>query len=777
MKSYLSLIPISARVHRRKNRLTLLCIIISVFLVTTVFSMADMLIRAERTRMMDKHGNWHIRLEGITPSDASEIGQRPDVATAGWYDVYNYDASKPYYVGDKKAALYGVDEAYITRIRNGLTEGSFPQNDEEIMLGTNAKSILNVSVGDTVTISTPAGSLSYVISGFGEDDPSYYQGVTYLIGVYMTPDAFRTLMSSNGIGDCSPSYYVQFQTAAKAAKAITELQKLYGLSEDNISENVGVMGMTGYSGNKLMKNYYGIAAILFVLVLLSGVLMISGSMNSNIIQRTKFFGMMRCIGASRRQIIRFVRLEALNWCKIAVPAGILLGTLVTWGLCATLRLGIGNEFSVIPLFQFSAAGITSGIVVGIVTVLLAAQSPARRAAGVSPVTAVSGGTESIQTIRHAATMHFARIDTALGIHHAVSAKKNLFLMTDSFALTIIMFLCFSVGMDFARVLLPSLRSWQPDCTIVGYSNALILSRELLDEISIIPGVEHVYGNIYMSDIPASSPQSSIDHINLVSYDEYMLDCSAKSVVSGDLSKVYGDSDQVLTIYNKNNPLRVGDTIQLAGTQVEVACAVSDGLFADDLIVICSEETFVRLMGEQNYAMINVQLSDDATEESVQRISALVNNDQIFSDNRKSNQSSNSTYYATRIIGYGFLGTIGMITVFYIINSISISVSAKSNQYGAMRAVGMDGHQLTKMIAAEAFSYVVLGFIVGCAIGLPLSRYIYTLMITSHFGVTWTIPFSQLAIIFLFVFASSAIAVYAPSKRIRNMAITDTINEL
>jgi len=45
MKSYLSLIPISARVHRRQNRMTLLCIIISVFLVTAIFSVADMFVR------------------------------------------------------------------------------------------------------------------------------------------------------------------------------------------------------------------------------------------------------------------------------------------------------------------------------------------------------------------------------------------------------------------------------------------------------------------------------------------------------------------------------------------------------------------------------------------------------------------------------------------------------------------------------------------------------------------------------------------------------------
>lgn len=57
MKSYLSLILISAKVHRRQNHMTLLCIIFAVFLVTAVFSMADMGVRMETTRLLNKHGN------------------------------------------------------------------------------------------------------------------------------------------------------------------------------------------------------------------------------------------------------------------------------------------------------------------------------------------------------------------------------------------------------------------------------------------------------------------------------------------------------------------------------------------------------------------------------------------------------------------------------------------------------------------------------------------------------------------------------------------------
>ena len=56
MKSYLSLIPISAKVRKRQNRMTMLCIIISVLLVTAIFSMADMGIRMEKKRVTEEHG-------------------------------------------------------------------------------------------------------------------------------------------------------------------------------------------------------------------------------------------------------------------------------------------------------------------------------------------------------------------------------------------------------------------------------------------------------------------------------------------------------------------------------------------------------------------------------------------------------------------------------------------------------------------------------------------------------------------------------------------------
>ncbi len=776
MKSYLSLVPISGKVRKRQNRMTIFCVIISVLLVTAIFSVADMWIRSSSEGLQQKHGNWHIRLENISQDTAEEISRRQDVAAVGWSETFNTDGDQPFYIGEKKAALYGADSIYLAELVNALEEGSLPQGDNDVMLSSNARLALDVKIGDHVTVKTPSGDTDFTVCGFGADDAEYYQGQTYMVAVYMMRDAYIGVMEQNNI-PINPTCYIQFQDVSKASGITSEIRQQYNLPEEDISENTAIMGLAGQSSNESMKNIYGIAAILFVIVLLAGVLMISGSMNSNVAQRTKFFGMMRCIGASRQQIIRYVRLEALNWCKTAVPVGLVTGTAIEWGICAFLRYGIGGEFAAMPVFALSPVGLLSGATVGIVTVLLAAQSPAKRASKVPPMAAVSGNSDTALSVRHTTKRKIRKVERTLGIHHATASKKNWFLLTASFSLSIILFLCISVGLDFAHELIPTMRSWQPDITLTGYANERVLDQGLSDAISGITGVEHTWGCSHMGHVPAASPRQEIDHVNITSYSQYMLDCAEDSLVQGNISEIYGNVDKVMTVLNKDNPIKVGDIIQVAGQEIEVVCGVSSGLYPSEYSIICSQETFARLTGEQNYSMIGIQLSSKATDETVKQINSLAGSDVIFTDERQRNQEDANTWLATKFLLYSFMAIIAMITLFNIINSISMSVTARIKQYGAMRAVGMDGEQLTRMIAAEAFTYAVSGLIVGSGTGIVLSRFLYVKLVTRFFGSQWSLPVVLLAIIVVFDTVSAAVAVYAPAKRIRNMPITATINEL
>lgn len=601
MKSYLSLIPISAKIHKRQNRMTILCIIFSVFLVTAVFSMAEMGIKMESKRLVDKHGT----------------------------------------------------------------------------------------------------------------------------------SVLAELLTSN-----------------------------------------------------FAQTFFPIAAVLGILILIAGVLMISGSMNSNVAGRTKFFGMMRCIGMSKQQIIRFVRLEALNWCKTAIPIGVCLGIAATWILCVMLRFFVGEEFSDIPIFGVSVIGIVSGVVVGIVTVLIAATAPAKQAAKVSPVTAVSGNAQSNAGGNHAANTDFFKIETSLGIYHAVSAGKNLILMTGSFALSIILFLSFSAFIDLVGYMMPQSYA-TPDIEIRCEDASRAIDCELADAIGAMDGMKCVYGRNNAFDISAELRDGTVCEIDLISYDDFDLDCLVKdkSLKNGsDISAVYGNSSYVIATWDPESSLQIGDKITVGKEELTIAGLLKydpftgSGTTEGRITLICSGDTFTRLTGMTGYSLLMIQTTKDAADEDVAAISDILDEHYSLKDIRE--QRTTNTYIAFLACVYGFLIIITLVSVLNIVNSISMSVSARTRQYGVMRAVGMNQHQITKMIAVEAFTYACFGCIVGCVAGLAINKRIYDSLITTHYAYAiWNVPFTELSVIVLTVLAATVIAIYTPVKRMCNMAITQTINEL
>ena len=541
-------------------------------------------------------------------------------------------------------------------------------------------------------------------------------------------------------------------------------------------ENLNVMGSAGQSNSTAFRTVYSMAGVLFALVLLAGVLMISGTMNSNVAQRTRFFGMMRCLGMSKQQVVHFVRMEALNWCRIAVPIGLVLGTFSSWAVCGALRYGIGGEFATTPVLRLSTGGLCAGVVVGVVTVLLAAQAPAKRAAEVPPVAAASGS-EQAAVVHHAANLGSGRTETALGIYHATASKKNWFLITASFALSIVLALGFIVILQFASLLLPSLAPWQADVIYTGYDNERVLPDTMAQQLRRMPGVARVWGCTGLVHVPASSDLNNVEQVTFCSYDDFMLESSKSMVVKGRMAKNSGADNEVMTMYNKTNPIRVGDTITVNGVPLTVVGAFSQGIFPDDVTLIAPETLFRRVAGEQNYNMIGVQLDRTASDETVLALAAFSSDQIVVQDLRESNRQDRGTYYAARIVLYGFLAIIGGISLLNIVNSISMSVSARMKQYGILRAIGMDDAQLKRMISAEAGTYAVSGLVVGIALGLVLNRKLYILLITHYFGAAWQVPWGCLAVIVVVVLAAVVLAVYNPVRRILMQPITATISEL
>lgn len=434
-----------------------------------------------------------------------------------------------------------------------------------------------------------------------------------------------------------------------------------------------------------------------------------------------------------------------------------------------------TRFSEIPLFQISWIGLVVGAVVGFIIVLLASLSPAKKAAKVSPITAISGNTQL--TNKKAANTQILHVETSMGIFHAMSSKKNVFLMTCSFAISIVLFLSFQVMVVFLNQGMPALSPSAADVSITMENS--YLDKALIQEINSLDGIDKVYGRMEESGIPISDENGTI---TLVSYDDNQFKWAKDELNSGKITPVQENAGYVLVTYFDEMTWNVGDIVTLhtamGDKQVTIAGILATTSAKNSAgsngYMICSEETFVNIAGDLGYVTIDVQLSDTQNDDTVSTIRNMLPNDSSVSDKRLSNSESQSSYYTGAIFIYGFLIIIALITVFNIFNSMNASVASRTKQYGIMRAIGMSMNQLYKMIAAEAATYAMLGCIIGCVLGVPLNKMMFQFLIADKWGTNWNIPISSLLLIVLLCLVSATIAIRRPIKQISKIAIVDTI---
>ena len=773
MRSYLSLAGISAKAHRKSSRVTQLCIMIAVVLVISVFSMVDFEYMHMTEKLVRDHGNWHIALNHVPKEEAESVWNEADVKAACWYDTFNYRLDQPICLDSRPICIIGTEESFFTDFwKDMLTEGRFPQNGSEALLNQNAENILGCRVGDAVVIQTPAGEYSYTVCGF-VSDTSYSLARDALIAVLDYTEMGR-MAEANGQAR-EMQYYIQFKQSLSIKKTIANLKASHGWTDENVAENAALLGIMGMSTDNYIVGLYGVAAILVVIVVLAGIMMISGSLNAGVAQRTEYYGMLRCIGAGKRQVKRLVRREALHWLLLAIPAGAVISTLICWVICAVLAYGIGGEWAGMPVGRISWIGIGIGVLVGTITVILATAAPAKRAAAVSPIAAVSGSGDGQNA--GMAKLGKAPVPIALGFHHVFAKKKNLLLMTASFALSIILFLTFSVMITWIENALTTNKPYSPDISLYYSDYSAGLGSDLADDLRGIAGVKHVYARMHrLTEVENCEKANKID---LISYDEIQFAWARADLLRGDIEAAANETGKVIIAFEKGTAFELGDTMDVNGKTLTVAALLSDSPFSagSNPTVICSEETFSEIFGACNYSVIDLQLKKGYGDETVADIRSIVDDKVILSDRREGNTETNSTYLAFSVLVYGFLAMVAMITVFHIINSISMSVIARQRQYGMMRAIGMDSSQLRQMITAESLGYGISGCLVGCAAGLPLHAWFYRATISNYWGIAWQIPWPQLLIIIGVVLCSAFVAARGPVRRIMSRPVTEAVGSL
>src|SRR5215831_5013697 len=265
-----------------------------------------------------------------------------------------------------------------------LVAGHAPQAPGEVVIDKQSATTGHLAVGDTTTVlanGPPQRVRIAGIAGFGTADSPGGASIV----LFTTPTAQRLV--------AAPGKFTQIGFVAAA-----------GVSQQQLASNLSRVlppGTEAVTGAKIIKEWQDMfqkglsffskfLLIFAVVALVVGAYIILNTFAITVAQRTRENGLLRALGASKRQVLRSVLIEAVAVGVIAALVGLALGVAVAAGLKALLgALGLGLPPSGLVV---TARTVILSLVVGIGVTVVAAISPARKAAKVPPVAAMQEAT-------------------------------------------------------------------------------------------------------------------------------------------------------------------------------------------------------------------------------------------------------------------------------------------------------------------------------------------------------------------------------------------------
>lgn len=397
--------------NRVRTLVTLIGIILSVALFTAVAEGAY----SGRQYLVDvtvaENGAYHGWLDHVNPDKLEQLRQRPELEQTaeledlGWALVGDTEHQQAY----PYLHIVSMSEGFSDLVTVRLLEGRMPENEHELLISdmTEASTGIKYQVGQLVTVQagrrvdragntldehnpylseqerlTDTEERIYTVVGvydrFSDDVEGWDMPGSLVLTTGASGPNYKFFLTMKHIDDCSEFLYSCFPEIAL-----------------NGGTNRDLLAYSGASANQEINAViYGLVAILFALIFLGSVALIYNSFSISVSERTRQFGLLKSIGATKRQTRRAVLTEALLLCAAGIPAGLLLGC---GGIGLTLRFlqpafnsfvnieGIDGVKIRLVLYA-PALALAAGI--GLLTALVSAWIPAMRATRLTPIAAI-----------------------------------------------------------------------------------------------------------------------------------------------------------------------------------------------------------------------------------------------------------------------------------------------------------------------------------------------------------------------------------------------------
>ena len=429
----------SLKKNRVRTLVTVIGIMLSMALMTAVIEGANSgmqyLVRAETERVGAFHGYWR----EVEADKVSELARAEDVKkTAAFYRVGHAQVTEDTSRFVKYLQIEALGEGVTDLLSVRLTAGRMPENEREIILPDRyVEQVARVRVGDTLTLSVGQRTLNgEPIAAHKEyeenEELTDCRELTYtVVGIFEKLDT----VIDNGY---SPSYIAL--TAGEATGPATVFftlkhpARFYSLMKDNLNAGIGYdwvahSDLLAYSGSfrngALTRMMYGLVTVLVVLIAFGSISLIYNSFSISVSERTRQFGILKSVGATKKQIRGTVLYEALVLCGIAIPLGAGVGCagigITLYCLRDSFHLILSDTSDVKMKLVVSWVGLGMAALLCLSIALISAWIPARRALSVSPIQAIRQSTDIKISRREVKT---SRLTQKLFGFEGMMASKN-----------------------------------------------------------------------------------------------------------------------------------------------------------------------------------------------------------------------------------------------------------------------------------------------------------------------------------------------------------------
>ncbi|MGJ9411679.1 ABC transporter permease [Aeromicrobium sp. CF4.19] len=300
-----------------------------------------------------------------TLAEADRNGDAAAVVGSGWMPV-SVDGTS---LGDETSVSTVAETPELRR--QEVTSGRAPEGADEALVDEAAATAAGIETGDTLTLGRGAEAQEVEVVGLAAS-------TSYLSADVHVPWATLSQLPSTAT-DAVTYAAADGSSVDSRADALREAVSAEVRSRDDyVDERVTTVNQGVDVVSYLLLLFAAISGFVAVLV-------ITNTFTILFAQRTRDLALLRCVGATRKQVLRSVRLESLALAVIASTVGLVGGAAAGYGIAAVVRLFLSDSVGAVEL---SAAWLAPAFVGGVLTTLLAAWWPTRAVVRVSPLAAL-----------------------------------------------------------------------------------------------------------------------------------------------------------------------------------------------------------------------------------------------------------------------------------------------------------------------------------------------------------------------------------------------------